>query len=483
MRVVKEQKIERLQAGAGRRRALLYHRKWLTNALVMGFGDGLALVLAMMTASALRWWLKGDPMFQEWFLMLPLGWWGAASVARLLPSWGMGIVEELRRVVILLGLLFAGTLVVLFLTKQSTETSRFTLSIGFVGSLALVPFVRTRVKRALISRGRWGVPAVVYGAGETGRMVLRSLREEPGIGYVPIGVFDDDPELWGDYTEAIPILGSTAQSADAAPVAILAMPGIPRTRMIELLEGPLSHYQQVVIIPDLFDIPTLWVRSRNLAGILGLEITHKLLDPVAQFMKRTMDVVCVLATAPVWGPLYGLIAGAVWFEDRQSPFFYQERVGKKGRVFRMRKFRTMVPDAEAVLNERLAEDPALRLEWETTFKLRDDPRLTRIGAFLRRTSLDEIPQLINVLRGEMSLVGPRPLPAYHQAELPARVQQLRTNVRPGMTGLWQVSGRSDVGNEGLVRWDAYYVRNWSIWLDIVILVRTVRVVFRGSGAY
>ena len=204
---------------------------------------------------------------------------------------------------------------------------------------------------------------------------------------------------------------------------------------------------------------------------------------MAQLIKRSIDVSFVLLTAPVWAPLYGLIALAVWLEDRHSPFFYQERVGKKGRTFRMRKFRTMVPDAEAVLTERLAEDPALRHEWETTFKLRQDPRLTRIGAFLRRTSLDEIPQLINVLRGEMSLVGPRPLPAYHQEELPARVQQLRTNVRPGMTGLWQVSGRSDGGNEGLERWDAYYVRNWSVWLDIVILVRTVRVVLRGSGAY
>lgn len=483
MSVANAQKTSPGQRRVGRRRALMYHRKWLMNALIMGLGDGLALVLAMMTASALRWWLKGDPMFQEWFLMLPLGWWGAASVARLLPSWGLGIVEELRRVVILLCLLFAGTLVVLFLTKQSTETSRFTLSLGFVGSLILVPFVRTRMKRALIERGRWGVPAVVYGAGETGRKVIRSLREEPGIGYVPVGVFDDDPERWGDYVDRVPILGSTAQSADEAPVAILAMPGIPRTRMVELLEGPLSHYKQVVIIPDLFDIPTLWVRSRNLAGILGLEITHKLLDPVAQLIKRSIDVSFVLLTAPVWAPLYGLIALAVWLEDRHSPFFYQERVGKKGRTFRMRKFRTMVPDAEAVLTKRLAEDPALRHEWETTFKLRQDPRLTRIGAFLRRTSLDEIPQLINVLRGEMSLVGPRPLPAYHQEELPARVQQLRTNVRPGMTGLWQVSGRSDGGNEGLERWDAYYVRNWSVWLDIVILVRTVRVVLRGSGAY
>ncbi|MEM6338258.1 MAG: sugar transferase, partial [Bacteroidota bacterium] len=147
------------------------------------------------------------------------------------------------------------------------------------------------------------------------------------------------------------------------------------------------------------------------------------------------------------------------------------------------KFRTMVKDAEAVLKRRLDEDPALRREWETTFKLRKDPRITRVGRLLRRFSLDELPQLINVLRGEMSLVGPRPLPAYHHEELTDRVRTLRERIRPGLTGLWQVSGRSDSGNEGLERWDAYYVRNWSLWLDIVILTRTVRAVLGGKGAY
>jgi lipopolysaccharide/colanic/teichoic acid biosynthesis glycosyltransferase len=200
-------------------------------------------------------------------------------------------------------------------------------------------------------------------------------------------------------------------------------------------------------------------------------------------LKRTGDLLVVLALAPFWMPLVALLALAIWLSDRGSPFYAQERVGENGRLFAAHKLRTMVPDAEGVLARALEADPALREEWDTYFKLEKDPRITRVGAFLRRTSLDELPQLFNVLTGEMSLVGPRPLPRYHHDELPERVRTLRDRVRPGITGLWQVSGRSDAGNIGMERWDPYYVRNWSPWLDIVILVRTFRVVLKGSGAY
>jgi len=143
----------------------------------------------------------------------------------------------------------------------------------------------------------------------------------------------------------------------------------------------------------------------------------------------------------------------------------------------------MVPNAEAVLREHLRQDPDLRAEWKAHFKLRDDPRLTTLGRWLRRFSVDEIPQLVNVLRGEMSLVGPRPLPRYHYADLPPSVRDLRARVRPGLTGLWQVSGRSASGTEGMEQWDPYYVRNWSLWIDVVVLVRTVRAVIQRTGAY
>jgi lipopolysaccharide/colanic/teichoic acid biosynthesis glycosyltransferase len=204
---------------------------------------------------------------------------------------------------------------------------------------------------------------------------------------------------------------------------------------------------------------------------------------VKQAAKQLIDIVIVLVTMPFWLPVCAVIYVAILLEDGKNPLFLQERLGKDGRIFRTFKFRTMVVNAEEVLKQALAQDEALRQEWETFFKLRKDPRITRVGNILRRTSLDELPQLVNVLIGDMVMVGPRPLPAYHHNALPTEVRELRNVVKPGITGLWQVSGRSDSGLDGMKQWDPYYVRNWSMMLDLQILVRTATVVLTRQGAY
>ncbi len=468
---------------SGRRYALLYHRRRLTNAAALGLGDGLALVAAMLLAGATRWWFIGEPMIPLWSLLLLPAWGLGAWMTRLLPGWGLGAVEELRRTMILLGVVFVGAAVVLFLSKQSETHSRLTLTLGYLFSIPLVPYARTLVKKGLLRSRLWGLPVAIYGGGSAGRRIIEALREEIGIGYIPVAVFDDDSTRWGGFVAGVPVLGDTHQCTHEAPMALLAMPDIDRAQLPALLEGPLSHYKQIVILPDLFEIPTLWVRSCDIGGVLGLEITSNLLDPLARLLKRTMDLVLVLTTLPLWLPLCLVVALVIRLEDGNVALYFQERLGKNNLPFKTIKFRTMVPEAERVLQEKLDSDPALRAEWETHFKLRRDPRITRVGAWLRKTSLDELPQLINVLRGEMSLVGPRPLPEYHQRVLAARTQDLRTRLRPGLTGLWQVSGRSNIGTDGMERWDAYYVRNWSVWLDLVILFRTTRAVVKRSGAY
>ncbi len=468
---------------SGRRHALHYHRRRLANAAMLGLGDAVALGVALLLAGATRWWLMGQPMVPSWSPLVLPAWWLGAWVARLLPGWGLGAVEELRRLMLLLGLTFVGTTMLLFLSKQSEENSRFTITLAFVLSVPLLPYLRLLAKRRLIRAGRWGLPAAVYGGGTATRRVIEALHEETGLGYVPVAVFDDDSARWGGAVAGVPVKGSLHQSMPDAPVAILAAPDVDQAALPGLLEGPLAHYKQIVIIPDLFEVPTLWVRSRDIGGVLGLEITSNLLDPLARFLKRTLDLGLVLITLPLWVPVCLLVALAIRLQDGQAALFFQERLGKNGAPFRTIKFRTMVPDAEHILQDALDRDPTLQAEWEAHFKLRRDPRITRLGRWLRRTSLDELPQLLNVLRGEMSLVGPRPLPEYHHQFLSARIRQLRLRLRPGLTGLWQISGRSDIGKEGLERWDAYYVRNWSIWLDLVILVRTIRVILDRSGAY
>ena len=449
----------------------------------MGAAEAAALLFSLLLGGFVRLVWKGEPMFASWMWYLLGAWLIGAYVARLLPGWGLGPVEELRRTIFLLAAVFTGTTAMLFWGKQAEVTSRFTLTLGFLLSIVLVPAIRLEIKRILLSFEKWGVPAVVYGNAQAVERVIHALQEEKGFGYMLHGVFLNTRRLEAKEIAGLPVMGTMEERTGAAPVALLATAGISPQHVSDLLDGPLAYYRRVVVIPDITESPTLWVKPRDLMGLLGIEIPGNLLDPLARFVKRGMDLTVVIGLAPFWIPLCLWLALLIWIEDRAHPIFKQERMGHRSRVFHALKFRTMHPNAEQLLQQRLEEEPALRAEWETHYKLRHDPRITRLGRFLRATSLDELPQFINVLRGEMSLVGPRPLPRYHYNELPERVRQLRDRVRPGITGLWQVSGRSEAGHAAMPRWDTYYVRNWSIWLDIVILVRTIRAVATGHGAY
>jgi Undecaprenyl-phosphate galactose phosphotransferase WbaP len=468
---------------ATRSAARLFRNRRALNALTLIAGD----VLALGTAFAVAAWQQGADfpslLTRPWAWFALVMWLGGAFFLNLLPSWGLGAPTEIKRLTELTLFVFAGTVVTLFLTQVEGRARPGPVLLGLGLAWPLLLLLRHSAKVLLVRARLWGVPTVVYGGAATGRLLIAALQENPGYGYLPVAVFDDDPALHGSEVLGVPVLGPASGGLPQAPVAVLAMPGIGRARTLELLEGPLAEYRSVVLIPDLFEMESLWVKASDFGGVLGLEVTRNLLDPAARTLKRACDLTATLLSAPLWLGLCLLVGLAIWLEDRRSPLFVQVRVGEGGRLFKTYKFRTMVPDAEALLERRLETDPALRAEWEAHHKLRHDPRITRVGSVLRRTSLDEFPQLVNVLLGQMSLVGPRPLPPYHQAQLPGQVQRLRERVRPGMTGLWQVSGRSASGNVGMERGDPYYVRNWSLWLDIVILIRTLRVVVGGSGAY
>ncbi len=466
-----------------RRPSFVYLRHYFQNGFAIAAGDTFAIGLSLVLAGLIRFFFLGQHFDPAWSWYL-IGVWGVGAMSfGLLPGWGLGPVEELRRISVLLLSLYFSLAVVLFFSKQINEASRLTYGLSTVFSLALVPVMRTWVKRLLIGKGLWGVPTVVYGAGETGQRMVPILKEEAGLGYVPVAVFDDDPRTWKTDIAGVPIVGGTHLIRSNAPVAIFAMPSLTRARLVEYMEGALSHYHKVIIIPNLLDIPSLWVRPRDIGGSIGLEITSNLLNPLARFTKRVVDLIIAIAGSVVWVPLSIIFAIVIWLEDRENPFFGQQRIGLGSKNFMLWKLRTMVPDAESVLQRRLDEDANLMAEWKEFHKLRKDPRITRVGRLLRRLSIDELPQLFNVLRGDMSIVGPRPLPGYHQDAMDPRIVDLRVRVRPGITGMWQVSGRSDVGADAMERFDGYYVRNWSVWLDIVILVRTYRAVIHGSGAY
>jgi Undecaprenyl-phosphate galactose phosphotransferase WbaP len=250
----------------------------------------------------------------------------------------------------------------------------------------------------------------------------------------------------------------------------------------DALHRAAASFAHVIVLSGDFHGATLHVEGAELGGTLGLAVRQNLLRRRLRLLKSAFDYVVALACLVPAALLGMVIAVLIKATSRGPVLFVQQRIGRDRRRFPMLKFRTMVNDADRVLERALRESPALDREWRTHRKLRNDPRVTRIGRLLRRTSLDELPQLLNVLRGEMNLVGPRPVV---ESELRRYGQDadLYCRVRPGITGLWQVSGRNDVAYEERVRLDCWYVRNWSLWLDLDILFRTAWVVMRGRGAY
>jgi lipopolysaccharide/colanic/teichoic acid biosynthesis glycosyltransferase len=239
-----------------------------------------------------------------------------------------------------------------------------------------------------------------------------------------------------------------------------------------------------MIVPDLHGLQSLWIEVRDLGGIPGMEVQRKLLIRRNLLIKSGIDYVVAVPLFLISLPILLVAAIVIRIVSPGSPFFTQEREGADGKLIRIFKLRTMYQDAEQQLEKHLAKNDLARIEWQQYFKLKKDPRiLPFIGPLLRKTSLDELPQLWNVLRGDMSLIGPRPFPVYHLNQFTYEFRHLRRKVTPGLTGLWQVSARSDGDLAVQERLDTYYIRNWSVWLDILILAKTIRIVLTGKGAY
>jgi undecaprenyl-phosphate galactose phosphotransferase len=254
----------------------------------------------------------------------------------------------------------------------------------------------------------------------------------------------------------------------------------------ELLIESLSFYHgDIDVISPLKGLPINNTRVAHFFSrdILSLRIHNQLARPWPQLVKRGFDLVVASALLLFVAPLLAVVALKIKLFDGGAVIFTHIRIGRHGQLFKCYKFRTMIPNSAEVLAELLAGDPEARAEWEKDRKLKNDPRITPIGRFLRKTSLDELPQLINIVKGEMSLVGPRPV-VPDELDLYGEARVYYLQVRPGLTGLWQISGRNDVDYERRVSLDTWYVRNWTLWSDVLILFRTLLIVpSRSSGAY
>jgi Undecaprenyl-phosphate galactose phosphotransferase WbaP len=360
-------------------------------------------------------------------------------------------------------------------------------------AVVILPLTRILAKKVLMRLGRWQRPTVILGTGPNAQEAAKALRSEPlmGLELVAFLAPSGEPldtgarEVGGPLVEVLPAgenLEATLERMNSPHlmVALEAENLLPHQGLLQRLS---ARNVDLSIVPPLRGLPLYGMEMTHFFTheVLMLTARNNLARPVPRFLKRVFDLAGSLALLVVLFPLFAYLSWKI----RQSggaAIFGHVRVGRYGRMFNCLKFRTMVPDAESVLKRLLESDPSARAEWERDFKLKDDPRITPVGEFLRRTSLDELPQLWNVLKGEMSLVGPRPI---IEEELERYADQVGyyLETRPGITGLWQISGRSDTGYEDRVALDSWYVRNWSLWYDLVILSKTVRVVLRREGAY
>ncbi len=460
----------------------------LATTLPIMMADALGLSLAGLTSVMVRYVFGGqfEPSlyWNLWPLLSIMG--VIYAVAGLYPAIGLSPVEELRRLILSTTLFYLALGAVIFLLREGTTYSRGIFLMAWLLSMICVWLARISIRRLVAPFGWWGYPVLVMGAGKTGELVIRTLKRQPGLGLKPVAVLDDDPHKQG-MLDSVPVMGRLSYAPYLAQklnvnYAIVAMPGVPREKLITILERYGQTFPHLLIIPDLFGFASLWVSATDMGGILGLEIRQRLFLPGPRLVKTILDHLLTVFIGLVSLPLFLLIMLAVKL-DSPGPIFYGHyRLGRNGKPFVAWKFRSMVMDADRVLAEHLQRNALLKSEWECDRKLKDDPRITRVGKFLRRTSLDELPQLWNVLRGEMSLVGPRPIVDEEIAHYADKFE-LYKRVPPGITGLWQVSGRSNVTYAERVNLDTYYVRNWSVWLDIYILLKTIWVVMIGDGAY
>jgi Undecaprenyl-phosphate galactose phosphotransferase WbaP len=404
----------------------------------------------------------------------------------LYPGYGLDSAEGLRRHVYSVFATLALLAVFAVGFKVGDALSRILLACAFLGLLFLTPFVQHLVKLGMKKAGLWGKPVIILSYKDSGARFQELLKQQWGIGYVPVALLDRYLVAAGGSYQGVSCDETLTDAANlgresGVDTIIFAMPHTRREQLAHMVSVASESFRNVLILPNLNGVTNSAVTPRDISGTLALEIKHNLLSPWSQRLKRALDLLVTVIGGVLVSPLVFAIAVLIRLDSPGPAFYGHQRVGATDKHFICWKFRTMHVDAERLLDEHLQGNPILRAEWEQNQKLRDDPRVTRIGRFLRQTSLDELPQLWNVLRGEMSLTGPRPIV---DAEVPkyGQAYSLYKRIRPGMSGIWQVSGRSDTSYAERVEMDSYYVRNWSVWLDLVILARTVKCVALGRGA-
>jgi len=470
------------------------HRRRL-GTIILFLGDIVILFLIAALAIAVRDLLPLlIPGFPEFSRNIHYAWW-------FFPVWLVILIYEgayakrftfWDEVKLLWKTALFSTLAILsivFIGKVGDSVSRTVVVLIGLISIGLFPPLRIFLKRRLINSGLFKRKVLILGANDTGVLALKALRGEPNLGYEVIGFLDDAHSSGRTCIEGVKVHGRIDQverylvNADIHDV-VIALPDHDKGSLNALVTRLQHKAASVLFFPDYAGMAVIGTELRHFfqTQAFALEIRNNLAEPFNHYTKKAFDyLVGGLLSFLLLVPL-ACIALVIRLTSPGSAIYRHSRVGKDCRPFLCFKFRTMYRDADERLKNILEADPAARQEWAECRKLKDDPRVTPVGRFLRETSLDELPQILNVFKGDMSMVGPRPVTPEEIEMFYKDNAELCFSVLPGITGLWQVSGRSNTSYDYRVSLDSWYVRNWNLWLDIVILMKTVRVVASKTGA-
>ncbi len=461
-------------------------KRWLENLFLLA-SDLVSLGVAIGLVAVARHYLLHVPYALVFdipgirtLLILLLILLAILAIRGLYPGWKRSSVVELKEIVEAITLAYVITGIIIFIQGAGINFSRSVFIFSWFFTIFLLPVGRSMVRKFIARYPWWGKPVVVVGTKKNVQEVVERLAKCPRLGFRPVIGLTVDGIPAKNYL-SIPILPwsknllKQVQSA-GIDTNILAIPSsdLHKDHPQIFRDLEISFQETVFILND--DIYSFMMsRPLDIAGLPAIYSKMSLFDPAKLLVKRLIDILIVII---FFIPI--LIIGsllALWIRiDSPGPIFYtQQRVGREQKAFLVYKFRTMVQNADEVIT-KMVEDPSVRKEWEHYHKLKTDSRITRAGRWIRRMGLDELPQVINILRGEMSLVGPRP---YLQDELKKMGDAARTvfHVRPGITGWWQVNGRNELSFQERVRLELYYVSNWSLWLDFFIILKTFWVMF------
>jgi Undecaprenyl-phosphate galactose phosphotransferase WbaP len=398
----------------------------------------------------------------------------------LYPGYGIDPVDELRS--IFYGTLLTTLLIFFFCTFKNSltfQTMLFQLAFSFI-LFTTAATNRRYIRKIMLSTKWWGIPTVLYGSHENVRIMFEALRKQKEIGLIPRVLIESDETNYGikddnSDIEAIEYIGKNT-NIDHIVIALTEKNSELIKNRIERITDSIK---KISLVSDVSAIRSLWLSTRNL-NILCKDHRSWTFTTKVEMLKTIFDKFCSIIFLIITSPLFLISSLVIIAESRGCILFKSIRIGKNGRLFNILKFRTMVENAENVLDEILRKNPDLKKEYYKYRKLNKDPRVTRFGRFLRRYYIDEIPQFINVFRGDMALVGSRPFLIKETKQMSDSGESL-TKMRPGLTGLWQITDSYSATHEQRIIIDKYYIRNWSFFLDIFIIAKTITWVFKGKG--